>query len=324
VNTVADIERHALKLSGYTGTVLKTEVIAEYYSFWQRVTSGGSPRRHMNPTFIIDMNAGSGLLRVEEDPQIVIYGSAGHALELKFDSGKTISANLTIMLVEEDTGIRDGLMEVIRTKWPEAALSHTGDGRYQSSDGRVTLFKSARDLMKHTEDGAISGNCLFLFDELLATEWTILDNIASARVSRPYKTGTEFLLFFFTSDWITGRHSELLDIDPLPTTRNMNQWSGGQNEAAMVADRLYLSPLFVARAITIDRLAIDVTTGDAGKIARLGIYANGTNCYPGVLVVDAGTVSVADVTVVAAIVVGMFTLSRYGTMCTITALAPTN
>lgn len=65
-------------------------------------------------------------------------------------------------------------------------------------------------------------------------------------------------------------------------------------------DRIYALPFCVARDLTIDRLAIDVTTADAGKIARLGIYNDGTNLYPGTLVVDAGTVSVADVAVVAA------------------------
>jgi len=74
----------------------------------------------------------------------------------------------------------------------------------------------------------------------------------------------------------------------------------GSTTLAMVADTIIAIPFFVTRALTIDRLAIEVTAGDAGKIARLGIYADGTDCYPGALIKDYGTVSVAAVAVVAA------------------------
>lgn len=60
---------------------------------------------------------------------------------------------------------------------------------------------------------------------------------------------------------------------------------------SMSADILYAMPLFVARAITIDRMTINVTTADAGQVVRLGIYGNGTNLYPGALLLDASTVS---------------------------------
>lgn len=57
----------------------------------------------------------------------------------------------------------------------------------------------------------------------------------------------------------------------------------------VVANRLYTVPLYVPAAITVDRINIHVTTF-AGTNARLGIYNNGTNMYPGTLLLDAGTV----------------------------------
>ena len=61
----------------------------------------------------------------------------------------------------------------------------------------------------------------------------------------------------------------------------------------ITADTLYASPLWIPRAITADRLAIQVSTaGASGKAARLGIYNDGTNLYPGTLLLDAGTVAV--------------------------------
>lgn len=64
--------------------------------------------------------------------------------------------------------------------------------------------------------------------------------------------------------------------------------------AELVADRLYAMPLLIARDITIDRMAVYVATESGGHNARLGIYKNGTNLYPGTLLLDAGTVSVGS------------------------------
>jgi len=61
----------------------------------------------------------------------------------------------------------------------------------------------------------------------------------------------------------------------------------------IVADTIYAIPFVVARALTIDRLGVDImTAAAAGKVARLGIYLDGTNLYPGALLLDAGTVTV--------------------------------
>jgi len=58
------------------------------------------------------------------------------------------------------------------------------------------------------------------------------------------------------------------------------------------ANEIIALPFIVTRNLTLDRLAIEVTTAAAaGKIARLGIY-NDTNAYPSSLVLDAGTVLV--------------------------------
>jgi len=65
------------------------------------------------------------------------------------------------------------------------------------------------------------------------------------------------------------------------------------NTAALTANELLAGAFFIARPLTIDRIAINVSSaGATGKKARLGIYANGTNNYPGSLVLDAGTVDV--------------------------------
>ena len=69
----------------------------------------------------------------------------------------------------------------------------------------------------------------------------------------------------------------------------------------LTADKLYATPIIIVRDVTIDRLAVEVTVGDAGNFARIGIYNNGTNLYPGTLLRDYGVVDVgaADVLEVA-------------------------
>lgn len=66
--------------------------------------------------------------------------------------------------------------------------------------------------------------------------------------------------------------------------------------AAVNANRIYYQPFPLDG--TIDRIAIEVTTGAAG-LARLGIYAN-ANGAPGALLVDAGTVDTTAAAIVAA------------------------
>jgi hypothetical protein len=67
--------------------------------------------------------------------------------------------------------------------------------------------------------------------------------------------------------------------------------------SALVANTLYAIPFVCPKAITLDRIGINVTTLKAGA-ARLGIYADAggvRTCYPGTLLLDAGTVDTGTV-----------------------------
>ena len=66
-------------------------------------------------------------------------------------------------------------------------------------------------------------------------------------------------------------------------------------DTAITADVLYAVPYPIAKSRTTDRIAINVAAGDAGKVARLGLYADTGSCYPGALIADSGEFSVADV-----------------------------
>ncbi len=63
---------------------------------------------------------------------------------------------------------------------------------------------------------------------------------------------------------------------------------------SLTADKLYAYHLAITRALTIDRLGLWVSVAAAGN-ARLGIYNDNGNVYPGSLLLDAGAVDVSAI-----------------------------
>ncbi len=64
---------------------------------------------------------------------------------------------------------------------------------------------------------------------------------------------------------------------------------------AFQASKLAGQPFYMPRDKTADRIAVNITTADAGKVIRLGIYnGDGADLYPGSLLLDAGTVDASS------------------------------
>src|SRR2546425_12856726 len=110
----------ALRLSGPAGTELKTRLLGKYYEFWWKITSGGAAKEYTLSTAIVDMNAGSGELYIEETGKTIL-GSAGHALQLKFHPEYSTSA-LKVVLVEDSQECFSRLQKVLQRMWPEVPL----------------------------------------------------------------------------------------------------------------------------------------------------------------------------------------------------------
>ena len=115
--------------------------------------------------------------------------------------------------------------------------------------------------------------------------------------------GHSLVLDAHTYDWMqkirTGQY-----FPPVPSV--------GFGTCPVSANAITAVPFSVARTMTIDRLAIEVTVAAAaGSVARLGIYKDGVDCYPGALVLDAGTVLVDAVAVVAAAIDQQLTKGLY-------------
>ena len=112
---VLEFHDDAISLSGPTGTKLKSEIINSYYKFWWEVVSGGPNKNYRFPSSIIELNAATGEIYIEETDETVL-GSAGHALELKASqSPKT--RNLRIILIEENDHCFEKLEKVIERRF---------------------------------------------------------------------------------------------------------------------------------------------------------------------------------------------------------------
>jgi three-Cys-motif partner protein len=222
----------AISLSGSAGTKLKCDVLGKYYPFWWNITSGGRSKEFVYETAIVELHAGTGEIYVE-DTKETILGSAGHALELK-SKNELATQNLKIILIEDNQECRSHLKNVIKRRWHNIPVDRIEGPFIGNISKGVYLLKfklnDALDIVKN-----VRGNALYFFDPLRGVEWSTIEYIAQRRLSNFYQTGTEFIIFIFTSDWFLGRDN----FSPLPTTNNEELWSSKEKNSVAEADALF-------------------------------------------------------------------------------------
>lgn len=188
----------AISLSGLTGTKLKCDMIGLYYSFWWGITSGGPRANHQYPTAIVELNAATGEDYIKETEETVL-GSAGHALELKIsEAPKTES--LKIVLVEDHLGCYTHLKNVIKRRWPTVSINEA-EGPISSNSSNIYLFNKILSATLQEVQDIELGNALYFFDPLRSVENSTIESVARSRMDSFLQTGTEFIIFVFTSDW---------------------------------------------------------------------------------------------------------------------------
>jgi len=79
------------------------------------------------------------------------------------------------------------------------------------------------------------GNALYFFDPLRSVEYNTIEKVARSRMKTFFKTGTEFFIFLFTSDWFLGRK----DFAPLPCTSEESLWTEEEMKTVLEADALF-------------------------------------------------------------------------------------
>lgn len=219
----------AISLSGLTGSRLKCEVIGLYYPFWWEITSGGRTANHAWDTAIVELNAGTGEVYIEETKETIL-GSSGHALNLKRSNPNT--RNLKVVLVERDVACYEHLKRVMARRWGNVGFTE-GPARYNPSN--IYLLNSELNNALNFIDNINLGRALFFFDPLRSVEYQAIENVARKRINEYYRVGTEFIIFIFTSDWFLGRD----EFVGLPSTIDESAWSVEQSRAVAEADGLF-------------------------------------------------------------------------------------
>lgn len=187
----------AICLSGLTGTKLKSDVIGEYYPFWWNITSGGPSKNHQYCTAIVELNAATGEVYIEDTKETVL-GSAGHALDLKVKNHPR-TRHLKVVLIEEDDECYAHLKVVIRRRWPSVPIREA-EGPTESNSCNIYLLNMTIDEALEEIEKMKLGNSLYFFDPLRSVKYASIDNVANNRIKTFYRTGTEFFIFLFTSD----------------------------------------------------------------------------------------------------------------------------
>lgn len=221
----------AISLSGLTGTKLKCDVIGEYYPFWWGITSGGPSRMHRFQTAIVELDAATGEVYIEDTRETVL-GSAGHALELKTNTRHT--ENLKVICIEKHPDCYSHLKNVVRRRWSSIPIEES-EGPIEANTSNVYFLNmNLDDALERIEEIKL-GNSLYFFDPLRSVEYTTIEKVASKRMATFYNTGTEFIIFIFTSDWFLGRN----EFAPLPITLDENVWSEEEKKIVAEADSLF-------------------------------------------------------------------------------------
>jgi three-Cys-motif partner protein len=226
---------NAIILSGETGTKPKSDILGRYYPFWWGIASGGKTQGHPKNTAIIDLNAATGRVYVEESGE-EIPGSAGHALQLKLNTSGT--DRLKIVLVEENPECFSRLKNVIQEYWPKLRLDES-EGPIDKNLTQIYLVNRGLDetlnMIETIDNRYKLGLSIFLFDPLRSVAWDTVQKVASRRIPTFYKIGTEFIIFLFTSDFFLGRD----EFVPLPLNENSHKWSSAESDSVSRTDTIF-------------------------------------------------------------------------------------
>lgn len=234
--TPLEFVRDAISLSGLTGTRLKCDVIGAYYPFWWKITSGGKREDYQKLTSIVELNAATGEDYIKDTKETVL-GSAGHALELKINhlGDENIKTNsLKVVLVEDHQGCYDHLKRVIQRRWSSVPIEEA-EGPVAQNSSNIYLLNNTLDDALNRIDAIQLGNAIYYFDPLRSVRWEAIERVASKRMRSVFQTGTEFIIFLFTSDWFLGRE----DFAPLPCSRTGSSWADDEKTTVSDADALF-------------------------------------------------------------------------------------
>ena len=207
------------------------------------ITTGGKSVEYEYPTSIIEMNAASGEIFIKETGQTIL-GSAGFALDLKFSNKYVKNPNLTIILVEKDEKCIEHLKNTIKRRFPTAKINDDPSCIEDDIHQCVLIRRNVNEAIDTINSMDIKGLTIYFFDPLLSIDMAPLRSVYERRIKTQFFTGVEFIIFFFTSDWIYGREN----FQRLPNNLNLDTWNSEEQQTVnslinVLGDNLWLKSI---------------------------------------------------------------------------------
>jgi len=186
------------------------------------------------PTSIIDMNAATGEIYIE-DADETILGSAGCALDLKFNNEFIDDPDICVILVEDNEECIEHLMNVLKRRYPDINIMQDVDLIEDLTKNCVLVRKSVDDAIDTINNLDLRGRSIYFFDPLLSVNMAPLRKVYENRVGSPFEIGVEFIIFSFTSDWIFGRN----ELYPLPRDSYVKNWTIEEKRTVNLLDSAF-------------------------------------------------------------------------------------
>lgn len=186
---------------------------------------------------MVELNAATGEVYIEDTKEVVL-GSAGHALDLKVNhlhDDEIDTSNLKVVLVEDNNDCYAHLKKVIRRRWKDIPITEA-EGPILENKCNVYLFNDNLGNALERLEGLELGNSIFYFDPLRSVNWSNVESVVRSRIKKPFQTGTELIIFLFTSDWFLGRGEEF---SALPNNTSEKSWTEGERNSVQDADNLF-------------------------------------------------------------------------------------
>jgi hypothetical protein len=159
------------------------------------------------------------------------------------------TSNLKIDLIEQDPTCYGLLKKVITRRWSNISLAEA-EGPIRHNTSNIFLLNKGLDESIASLERIELGNAIYYFDPLRNVEWETIEDVACKRIQSFCETGTEFLIFLFTSDWFLGRDA----LAPLPETIDETKWDKSQQATVLEADRLFGSKVWRKYVLTSDTM----------------------------------------------------------------------